>query len=76
MADNRAAQALRQIFRDRSQVEVAHLTKISQSHLSRLASGQKVANSRRDALALERVLGIALSWWDEPPQAEEYRHAQ
>ena len=66
MADNRAARALRDALKERSQVELAKVTGISQPHLSRLASGERVASDRSDALGLKRELGIELEWWDEP----------
>jgi len=72
MADNRAAQALRQVFAKKTQVEVSRVTGISQPHLSRLASGEKVANDRSDALALRAAEGIELEWWDEPPLPAEH----
>ena len=70
MADNRAAHALRTALENRSQVELARATGISQPHLSRLASGERVASDRSDALALKRELGIELEWWDEPAPKE------
>lgn len=71
MADNRAAQALRSVFEKKTQMAVSKETGISQSHLSRLAAGEKVANDRSDALALRDAEGIELEWWDEPPVVAE-----
>lgn len=69
--DNRAAQALRRELENTTQKALALRTGISQPHLSRLASGEKTASDRRDALALRDALGIALEWWDEPPLPPE-----
>jgi transcriptional regulator with XRE-family HTH domain len=71
MPDNRGAQALRRVLKQKSQVELGHETEISQSHLSRLAQGDRVTKSRKDALALKRVAGIEVEWWDEPPLTDD-----
>lgn len=67
--DNRAAQALRTVFsKHGAQKETSDRTGIPASTLSRLANGQQPG--RRHAAALLRSLGIELSWWDEPAEAE------
>ena len=66
MTDNRGAAALRQFLVSTKQVDLATRTGISQSHISRLASGEKTPKLLADAQALLEHAGIGLDWWDQP----------
>lgn len=66
MADNRGAAALRHFLESGKQIDLARKTGISQSHISRLASGEKVPKMLADAQALLEHAGIALDAWGEP----------
>jgi transcriptional regulator with XRE-family HTH domain len=63
--DNRGAAALRKVLETTKQVELASKTGISQSHISRLASGEKTPKRLADAQALLEYAGIGLGWWEE-----------
>jgi len=66
MTDNRGAAALRQFLASTKQVDLAARTKISQGHISRLASGEKRPKLLADAQALLEHAGIGLDWWEQP----------
>lgn len=70
--DNRAAQSLRAFFEqtNTTQSQLSKLTGISQSQLSRLASGEKCLSDRKQGLALLEHAGIELPWWDQDPIQE------
>ena len=75
---NRAAQVIsRELERRRKldppqgQKELAEELGMSQSFLSRIASGEKVPKLWEDGVALERVLGITLADFELPPLEEE-----
>ena len=65
MADNRGAQALRKALAEQKQSELAQITGISQSHISRLAAGEKTPKLLEDALALRDAAGIDPDWWHQ-----------
>ena len=76
--DNRGAQAIRQELERRKglkpsqgQKELADDLGMSQSFLSRLASGEKTPKLLEDGLALKRVLNIEPEWFDQEPCSEE-----
>lgn len=71
MANNRGAAALRQFLENTKQVDLAGKTHISQSHISRLASGEKTPKMLDDARALLEHAGIQIEWWDEPVDANQ-----
>ena len=70
--DNRGAKAIRSELERRKsldppqgQKELAEELGMSQSFLSRLASGEKTPKLLEDGMALRRVLGIEPEWFDE-----------
>lgn len=75
--DNRGAQAIRQELERRKrfdppqgQKELADELGMSQSFLSRLASGEKIPKLLEDAVSLQRVLGIEPDHWTQDPISE------
>ena len=71
MTDNRGAAALRQFLESTKQVDLATKTGISQSHISRLAKGEKTPKLLADAQALLEHAAIGLDWWEQPaPEAK------
>jgi len=71
MTDNRGAAALRQFLESTKQVDLADKTGISQSHISRLAAGEKTPKMLADARALLEHAGIELDWWDQPVESSK-----
>lgn len=72
MTDNRGAAALRQFLESSKQIDLANKTGISQSHISRLAAGEKTPKMLADAKALAEHAGIGLDWWDQPvPESDK-----
>jgi len=77
MPDNRGAQAIRRELARRKllnpqakQAELADDLNMSQSFLSRLASGEKTPKLWEDGVELERVLGLKLEDFELPPLEE------
>lgn len=75
--DNRGAQAIRQELERRKrldppqgQKELADELGMSQSFLSRLASGEKIPKLLEDGVSLQRVLGIEPDHWTQDPISE------
>lgn len=67
MTDNRGAQALRKVLETTKQAELAQKAGLSQSHISRLAGGEKPPKLLEDALALRDAAGIDPDWWHQEP---------
>lgn len=69
---SRAQQALSKLLESKrfTQEALSKLTGISQSHLSRLASGERVEPNIQHSLALKREAGIELEWWNAPPELD------
>lgn len=75
---NRGAQAINQELERRKrleppqgQKELAEELGISQSFLSRVASGERVPKLLEDGVAFQRVLGIEPDWWHQEAVSEE-----
>jgi predicted transcriptional regulator len=76
--DNRAAQVIRRELDRRKkldppegQKELADELGMSQSFLSRLASGEKIPKLWEDGVALERVLKLSLADFELPAEEED-----
>lgn len=75
MTDNRGAEALRRLLESTKQADLASRTGISQSHISRLARGEKTPKLLSDAQALLEHAGIELDWWQQEPTASSGKGA-